>query len=495
MTLVRWIALVAVAMSFLVLSPTSRAQTFAPAGNLDCNGYSKIQAPLRAVQRCTDFTGAWAGRGYDNGHYIGHDEPSVGFISTAHRSGNNMQWDFTLTRDKPLPAPQSFELFPAVWFSMALCDPNSYPGGACIPDSDLNVPTVAGSAALELQFYPPGWPPFITQVSCDMTHWCAALTIDSVETIGNNLGQVNPNCTEPYNFAFIQRDGVPTGPPGPATATLASYYPNGQTLLMNPGDHLRLTIKDTREGLLTRVEDLTTGESGFMVASGNNGFQNTDPTTCAGANFDFHPEFDTAKDGNYIPWTVLQANINFSMELGHFEAPDGDADDAPCFPGPNIAGCEGADVDFDGTSYQFDWPGAAVDAPTSIRIGSVTGNGLGPMSPSGDDDFGNYDRPYPIIHIESTISDSESTCQSTGIGCVIPPVGAELYPFYSLVMNGAYSEGDGQSCTLLFGDITGPGVETFGRDKQYGPPNLPWFFGQNTSGPRANPCLGDSSGQ
>jgi hypothetical protein len=490
MSFVRSMFLFATALCLLTFFPAASAQSIAPVGNLDCNGFSKAQTPIKPNMTCTDFTGSWGGRGYDNGHYIGHDEPSVGFYSTAHHSGNNVQWDLTLTRDHPLPATQSFELFPAIWFSMTLCDPDSYPNGACIPDSDENAPTVAGSAALELQFYPPGYPPFVTQISCDFIHWCAALTIDSLEVTSTG---VNPNCAEPVNFAFIQRTGVPTGPPGPATATNATFAPNRQTLLMNEGDHLRITLKDTGAGLIAEVNDLTTGQTGFMVASAANGFQNTNPTTCAGTNFSFHPEYDTAKFGNFLTWAVLQANINFSMEIGHFEVPDGDADDAACFPGPRIAGCLGADVDFDGPSYQPDWPGNAGVTPTSIQIGSVNGGGIGPLSPS--DDTGTYDQPFPIIQFESTVSDSETaTCQPNGVGCVIPPVGAEIYPYYAVTTNEFPANGFGQSCTLLFGNFSGFGFNNFGGDAQYGASNLPWFFGQNSSGPRTNPCIPNPSG-
>ena len=306
MSLVRVVVLCGAALSLLIFSLDSQGQSFTPAGNLDCNGYSQIQKALKRNLTCADFRNASGGRGYDNGHYIGHDEPSIGFISTVPHSGNNVQWDFTLTRDRPLPATQTFELYPAVWFAMAMCDPNSFPNGLCIPDSDENTPALAGSAFLELQFYPPGYPPFVTQISCDLTHWCAALNIDSLEVTSN--GQLNPNCTEPINFAFIQRNGVPTGPPGPSNATNATFAPDHQTLLMNPGDQLRITLKDTNDGLIARVDDLTTEETGFMVASAANGFQNTDPNTCAGTNFSFHPEFDRAKFGNFIPWAALQAN-------------------------------------------------------------------------------------------------------------------------------------------------------------------------------------------
>jgi hypothetical protein len=62
------------------------------------------------------------------------------------------------------------------------------PNGACIPDSDENTPVEAGSAFMELQLYPPGFPPSITQISCDLKRWCAALNIDSaeVDSTGNS---------------------------------------------------------------------------------------------------------------------------------------------------------------------------------------------------------------------------------------------------------------------------------------------------------------------
>jgi len=481
-----WRMLASLCMSavFLLGAVGLRAQTLPARGNLDCNGFSRVQRPLKQYIPCTDFFSVTEhGRGYDNGHYIGHDEPSIGFISTARGSGNNVLWDITLPVERKLPAVQSFETFPTFWFSMALCDTRSFPNGPCKNDSDENTPAVAGSALLELQLYPPG---FVTGISCDLAHWCAALNIDSIEVQSN--GELNPNCTEPANFAFIQKNGVPTGPPGPSTATDATFTPNAHTLLMNPGDHLHITIKDTSSGLYIQISDLSTGERGVMVASAANGFENTDPNTCAGFKHDFHPEFDTARFGNFVPWAVLQANINFSMEIGHFEPGahgDKDSDDAPCFTGPDdlIAGCLGADLDFDGPSYLADWPDGTSSHATSVAIRSPHGGGIGPISWSDED--GSYDQPFPIVHIESTVADSEASCQSDGVGCVVPPRPARFYPYYALLGDGA----DTSSCALVFGNFKGPGVNNFGRDQQYGASNLPWFFGQNSSGPRANPCM------
>jgi hypothetical protein len=495
----RALQLLCALLVLLSSAPALRAQAFQVVGNLDCNGYSAIQKPLKLGLPCADFFDTEYGRrGNDNGHYVGHDEPSIGFISTVPHSGNSVQWDVTLPRERPLPATQTFENYPAFWFAMAMCDPNSVPNGACLPDSDENTPFLAGSAIMELQFYAPGFSPFITQISCDLKHWCAAVNIDSLEV--TKSGKLNPNCTEPVNFAFIQTNGVPPGPPGPATATNATLTPNGHTLLMNQGDHLRVTITDTAAGLLTRIDDLTTGQTGYMVASGANGFQNTDPNTCAGTNFDFHPEYDTARFGNFVFWASLQANINLAVEIGHFTPGingDHDADDAPCFPGPTLPGClnlaQGGDLDFDGTSYRVDWPDGTLNNATSLAIRSVAGGGIGPLSRS---DEGGYSEPFPIIHLQTNVAASEQNCQPKGVDCVVPPMGARFYPFYAvanaddaIAKADSGDSGDANTCALLFGNFTGPAINNFGRDKQYGTANLSWFFGQNSNGPRANPCI------
>ena len=457
-------------------------QHFPRFGELDCNGYSRIQFPIAHLP-CADLAND------DNEHYIGHDEPEVQFFSSARHSGSNLQWSLTMPIDNPLPASQTFENEIAFWLGMTLCDPNSYPQNPCAPDSDTNPsgpgnPNAAGSGFLEMQFYPPGLPRWPTAVSCDLTRWCASMSVFSLEC---NYGYryCNPNCEEPLNFAFVQTDGVPTGPPGPADATIKTFTPNAQTLLMNQGDQIRVTIKDSKKGLVTQIEDLTSGQSGFMVASIHNGFEHLGLGTCAPTKFAFHPEFSTAKMSNMLPWSIGIINIAYSPEIGHFERGhgDGDGDDPPCFSGPVLPGCLGADTDFDGTSYRPDWPNGTRKHAVSIAIGSVLGNGVGPMSFA----RGRYRNGYDTMQFVTGVPASESTCRPNGAGCSVPPPGAKFYPFYGLSAAGA-------ACFMTFGnDIRGSTTNDFGGVVQWGSYdlNVPGTF---QSGPFANPCTPKAAG-
>src|SRR5947209_5261770 len=130
-------------------------------GELDCNGFSRRQHAIKRTIPCADIGGKrgisndwmWNSRFHDNGHYIGHDEPDMTFLSSAQGSGNDVSWVQTLPRDpSALPTvahPGSdvthwFELSPAPWFSMAQCDPKSYPQTPCRPKNDVNAPNSHG---------------------------------------------------------------------------------------------------------------------------------------------------------------------------------------------------------------------------------------------------------------------------------------------------------------------------------------------------------------
>ena len=215
------------------------------------------------------------------------------------------------------------QLSVAPWFGLPMCDPNSYPQNPCTPDSDTNSgsisdPNAAGSAFMELQLYPPGYTPFVDSESCSKTQWCAALTIDSLECTFS-FASCNANCEEPVNFAYLQTNGVPAGPPSPQLTDVSSFLPNGNTLMINPGDTLAVSISDPPSGFTTMIRDLTTHQTGFMTASAANGFMNTNMADCSGNPFTFHAEYSTAKQQNQVPWAALEGGVLMQQEIGHSE--------------------------------------------------------------------------------------------------------------------------------------------------------------------------------
>jgi hypothetical protein len=141
-----------------------------------------------------------------------------------------MRYQLTLPRE---PSPKvingrswTFELTPAIWFGMALCDTQSYPEqvSTCPPDSDSNITSNAnlahhvGTAFMELQFYPPGFIKQFNGSSCDARDWCAAMTIDSLSEDPVNGTNLNTTCQneilggeEYVNFAFLTKNGKPIG--------------------------------------------------------------------------------------------------------------------------------------------------------------------------------------------------------------------------------------------------------------------------------------------
>jgi len=538
-----------------------------PANNLDCNSFARdssqvVRPGMGAI--CTDpfqpsTDGGSGYRFFDKGHYVGHDEPSVKFISSAPNSGNDMTYVMRLGKD-PAAAPTPdgrvsdyAMLSIAPWFGLPMCDPNSYPQNLCTPDSDdnqgLGAPTDSGSAFLEVQFYAPGFGPFRDGVSCDQTQWCAALTIDSLEcTFG--FAFCNNNCIEPVNFSYIQRDGIPTGPPSPQLINANSLATNEQTLEMNGGDELRVHIHDTANGLEVRIEDLTTGQSGNMVASAANGFMNTNIATCAGTPFDFHPEYNTAAQQNQVPWAALEGGVLMQQELGHFEGCDsvtnplgfsfdpqtfqtcvggiekkvgegpctasgctnstsqlgpcdaaaaakGDCEfaDASCMPaGPRTTTTPGQAV--------WSWPiNGCLDTVFQNGDLDFDGNSYLPDWPDGTANHptpfayaGPFDaggNPYPSVQIESDIPASESLCDlATGKHCQAPPQGAQFYPFFSI---GQQTLAGSNGCFWNFGDrIQGVTTDLLGGTHEYGQADVARFAGTTITPVMPNPQLSSS---
>src|SRR5437660_4148454 len=211
-----------VALAFVICGLVAAGIGYIPRANAApaVSSHPHINCAAGAVT-CTEVWDSEAVFGKD--HYIGHDEPSTLFYSNVPGSGNQMRYALKLPTD-PSPATPTergksfnFELHPAFWFGMAMCDTQSYPEllSTCTPDSDKNIvdpavsPRHPGTAFMEMQFYPPGWVPFQAAggISCNPTKWCAALNIDSLSE-NPVTGQVlNPTCAaktgvEYVNFAF-----------------------------------------------------------------------------------------------------------------------------------------------------------------------------------------------------------------------------------------------------------------------------------------------------
>jgi len=415
------------------------------------------------------------------GEYTGHDEPSLLFYSDTPGAGNSSLYHIRVPSDPKVLPNQSgtagtwnFQLHPAFWLGMALCDNQSapeYTHDPCVADSDTNIfdgtdesaPDYIGkhpgTAFLEVQFYPPGWAPWPPGVSCDASKWCASMAIFSFNSdqntgVPNNADCLNTVGIEPANFAFLTRSGVPHAPPGPLDQTLGTFTPDPSAdLFMNSGDELSVDIHDGSAGLTVIVHDATTGQTGSMTASADNGFAQVlyepDSATCNQAPYSFRPMYATSSEHTRVPWAAHSYNVAFSDEIGHFEycslvAQEGgecldngeqlDGDDDGCFSASfsllvRIGGCIATDNDFDGVSYQRVWPGTDPNRgqdkkyhPTPITFTSPLFNG--------SENYSRIAFEADLPRIEA--ADFGGSCDRfTGNGCVNPPPGSNFYPIYS----------------------------------------------------------------
>src|SRR5690242_18330223 len=228
----RWLALTSAAVLAAAMASLASAQpaVAAPAPakmHLDCS---------KGTSLCTEV--ADSEEVFGEGNYVGHDEPAVTFYDNHAGAGNNATYLLRIPKDPPTLPKQdgtggtfNFQLHPAFWFGMAMCDSESAPNftKTCVPNTDANIfddsstssPKYIGkhpgTAFMEMQFYPPGWVKWPEGNSCDALGWCAALNIDSLSlnlnattsaTFFNNADCLNRAGVEPVNFAFVTKNGV-----------------------------------------------------------------------------------------------------------------------------------------------------------------------------------------------------------------------------------------------------------------------------------------------
>jgi hypothetical protein len=348
---------------------------------------------------------------------------------------------------------------------------------------------------------------------------------DQNRLIDNNADCLNTVGIEPANFAFITLSGEPDSPPAPLDLTGESFEPDPESdLFMDAGDALDISIHDSGDGLVTEIHDLTSGESGSMTASKDNGFAQVNfapnAATCTQTPYAFHPMYSTSSEHTRVPWAAHSYNVAFSDEIGHFEYCDRanvhgkcvnpgvgedkkDGDDVACFNADEsllveIGGCIATDNDFDGVSYQPNWPGTgatpALDAslnPASVLFTSPTFGG--------GQNFERVGFEADLPRIEA--ADFGGICdRSTGTNCVNPPPGSNFYPFFST------RDDDGVGCLWQLGGANIPGTtNTFGGSSaaEFGPllfldyPGPVFTPIHRTNDFRkvldGNPCLNESS--
>src|SRR6478672_9334178 len=408
----------------------------------------------------------------EDGAYTGHDEPTVQFSS--HRpgtGGKRLVYNITLPRNASVKPNQAgtggtwdFQRRATFWFSITMCDTQSSPNftHTCKPNSDANarfrsgnphspnyIGRSPGNAFMELQFYAPGWVPQFAGFGCSATHWCAILTIDSLSD-DPTLKGLNPD---------LSKD-----------------------LLMNPGDRLRLFMHDTPAGYRIDITDLTTGKHGSMTASIANGFGHVlfqpHATQCHVAPYAFHPMYSSAVPRGST-WGAHTTNVGFSDEIGHFEYCDAidangvctnpgagdskvDVDDQACLDGSQfgalipIKGCVLDDGDFDGPSYQRDWPGTFQNAVRDRRLHGTPVRFTVPRSGGKPLENVAFENDLPRIERGEPGNVNPQCDGATGMHCFNPPRGAKFYPIYTLTHSGG-------RCWLQQGGPLIPGTSnTFG---------------------------------
>jgi hypothetical protein len=460
---------------------------------------------------------------------LAQDEPSVLFYSHVSGSGNSNIYVVHLPKDPPTLPEQdgkggtfNIQLQQDFWFGMALCDTQSYPQqvSTCEPDSDANIfdgqdsthsiVLHPGTAYMELQFSPPGWVPWPFGLSCDATHYCAAMKILSLSEDPVNGTVLNPTCAdlmlglppnqlsnpgEYVNFAFITKSGVAQAPPNPLDSTLATFTPDPQKdLFMNPGDTLVVEVFDTPDGVKVVIHDRTTGDTGSMTASIANGFAQVlaapTGTSCQITPYAFHPMYSTSSEHTRVLWLPHSSNIAFGSDIGHFEYcnavdfdggvctqagvndPKGlDNDDLVCFGAASstriqIGGCVSGtvafdgDTDFDGPSYGTNWPGTRSPRSLDESLNPRPVRFTSPLFRTSEGETSNYSR----VAFETDLPVVETgTCNEvTGAGCANPPANADFSGFYPLFTTRQMQDGN-NSCIWQLGGALIPGTtNTFG---------------------------------
>ena len=288
-----------------------------PSARSTATASARSRHRLHLTAACADPHGDCRGRTafYDNGHYIGHDEPSVRFISNAPGSGERRHVrraaagrDPRAAADRQPPREGRHPLLRADGRAVDLdrrvrsATPTPHDSRAS-RESDSNAPTrheprrrrgVRGAAVLPARLCA------VRRQHQLRQHPLVLGAHDRQPRVHTRRAPATTTASSRSTSRFIQRNGVPTGPPSPQESDLAHVTPNRADAADEPRRpdrraHVRRDDAGGGHALEASESDLTTGQIGFMIASAANGFMNTNPVTCAGTPFNFQPEYTSAR--------------------------------------------------------------------------------------------------------------------------------------------------------------------------------------------------------
>jgi len=132
---------------------------------------------------------------------------------------------------------------------------------------------------------------------------------------------------------------------------------------------------------------------------------------------------------------------------------------------PPIGACMDKDLDFDGTSYGFNWPGTgdpATDAaihPTPIRFTAPQFRLQRHRDGDEGDGVSLHDFSRVAFETDMPINEfiSNPDCNAlTGVGCTNPPAGARFYPIYSTTRS--HGDGDRDDKGICSWQLGGPAI-------------------------------------
>ena len=120
----------------------------------------------------------------------------------------------------------------------------------------------------------------------------------------------------------------------------------------------------------------------------------------------------------------------------------------------------------------YTWPNGSRNHPTAFQY-------VGPFTNG---------KTYPQIQFETDISGSANLCDTaTGAGCTVKPIGSNFYPYWSLSPQFNALGSHTTACVWNFGKDLPNTINDFGKDAQYGTPDVARYGGTIISAVQPNP--------